>query len=110
MLVYSLLLTATVAVALQTSPKPGMSAENRALSEQGYKSLHGKHSPIADQLTAFNSLEYHAHNRFFAKTMSYNDVVSAATDVGPFNVSLRCTDAKVEAFIGVTNTFSYPIT
>jgi hypothetical protein len=108
---FLLLAVATVAAALQTSPKPGVSSEQRALSEaEGYKTLHGKHSPVADQLVAFNSLEYHAHNRFYAKSMSYNDVVSVATDVGPFNVSFSCTDAKIMAFIGITNTYSYPIT
>lgn len=104
MLGYTLLLTACVAAAASPqAPKP------RALSE-GYKTLHGKHGPVADQLAAFNDLEYHAHSRFYAKSMNYNEVKTLSNDIGPFSVSFQCTDAKIEAFIQITNTFSYPVT
>mmetsp|Transcript_11885 Transcript_11885/g.19347 ORF Transcript_11885/g.19347 Transcript_11885/m.19347 type:complete len:297 (+) Transcript_11885:62-952(+) len=108
MFVLSLFLIVSVVAALQASPKPGFSAEQRALSD--YKSLHGKRGPVAPQLAAFNDLDYHAHNRFYAKSMDYNEVVLAATDVGPFNVSFYCTSTLIQAFIGIQNDFSYPVT
>jgi hypothetical protein len=109
-LVSLLFASSALGAALQASvlPKPGVSSEQRELAE--YKTLHGKKGPVADQLAAFNDLDYHAHNKFYAKSMNYNDVVLAADDVGPFNVSFRCTSSVIQAFIGIQNDFSYPVT
>jgi len=90
------------------SPLPATSPSSRSLTD--YKSLHGKNGPVADQLANFNDLDYHALNKFFAKSLNYNDVVTVAQGLGPFDVSFQCTDAKITAFIGVKNTNSYPIT
>ena len=112
MFFYSLLLTVTVAAAAAanwqaSSPKP-----RRLSGSDGndYKTLHGKRGPVAQQLAAFNDLEYHAHNRFYAKSMNYNEVKVAEADIGPFTVSFKCTDAKINAYINITNSFSYPVT
>lgn len=110
MFVYTLLMTVAVAAAASVQSASSAPRPQRALSGEGYKTLHGKHGPVADQLAAFNDLEYHAHTRFYAKSMNYNEVMSAGADVGPFNVSFQCTDAKIIAFIGIVNSNSYPIT
>lgn len=94
----------SIADNLFVAPKPlSHTSKNRV--------LHGpKPGPeVARQLANFNDLEFHAHPRFYAKTLSFGQSISIfnAKELGPFTLDFSCETTGASFHLTVKNTNSY---
>lgn len=96
----------TLVSAAPTAPKPSL-LEKRELSDQTQK---GKPGPPSKQVAAYNDLDFHAHSKFFAKSLTFNQVMNVADKLGPFSVNFECTSNAIKANITISNTNLYDIT